>query len=57
MSWEVVCRPKKYGGLGVRRLITFNRAFLGIWLWQFAVERDRLWRRIIEAKYGADWGD
>ena len=29
VAWESICRPIESGGLGVRRLITFNRALLG----------------------------
>ena len=35
----------------------FNKALLGKWLWHFALEQDRLWRRVIVAKYGVDWGN
>ena len=26
------------------------------WLWRYGTERDVLWRRVIEAKYGDGWG-
>jgi len=39
-------------GLGVRNLIQFNQAFLGKWLWCFAMGREALLRLVAEAKYG-----
>ena len=33
-----------------------NRALLGKWMWRFGREEDHLWRRVIAAKYGVDWG-
>lgn len=45
------------GGLGIRSLISFNLALLGKWLWWFRVERERLWRKVIGAKYSLRWGD
>jgi hypothetical protein len=42
-------------GLGVRNLIQFNQALLGKWLWCFGMERDALWRLVVEAKYDSLW--
>ena len=41
----------KSGVLGVRNLIQYNRALLGKWLWQYAMEREALWRVVIGTKY------
>lgn len=58
MKWAIVKQPFPKGGLGIRDLITFNEALLGKWLWRFMNEKDKLWRCMIKAKYGAeglDW--
>ena len=34
----------------------FNSALLGKWLWRYGIERNALWRRVIEAKYGNGYG-
>ena len=52
VSWDVICQPRHNGGLGIRRLVTFNRALLGKLLWRFAVEGESFWRCAIMAKYG-----
>jgi hypothetical protein len=52
VSWDQVCSPITYGGLGVKNLILFNKALLGKWLWHFGSEESHLWRRVIAAKYG-----
>uniref|UniRef100_A0A2N9ENJ5 Reverse transcriptase domain-containing protein n=1 Tax=Fagus sylvatica TaxID=28930 RepID=A0A2N9ENJ5_FAGSY len=31
VNWDVVCSPVKNGGLGVRKLVDFNKALLGGW--------------------------
>ena len=46
-----------HGGLGIRKLTTFNKALLGKWLWCFGVEENCLWRRVITMKFGEEWGD
>lgn len=52
VSWEVVCRPKSYGSLGIGRLKDQNTVLLSKWLWRFATERGSLWHSIIHSKYG-----
>ena len=56
LGWKKVCMPKANGGLGIRKLTTFNKALLGKWLWRFGVEENRLWRRVVALKFGEDWG-
>ena len=58
VGWDKVCASKANGGLGVRKLTTFNKALLGKWLWRFMVEEEtRLWRRVVALKFGEEWGD
>ena len=56
MNWSTVCSPIAQGGLGVRKVEVINRALLGKWLWRFGCEETHLWRRVIVAKYGVEWG-
>ena len=55
VKWAKVCKPIQVWGLGIRRLKSFNSAWLGKWLWRNGSETDALWRRVIEAKYGNVW--
>ena len=56
VGWDKVCAPKVNGGLGIRKLTTFNKALLGKWLWRFGVEETRIWRRVVALKFGEEWG-
>ena len=47
-----ICIPLSSNSLGIRRLIFFNEALLGKWLWCYSLERDSLFKRVIEVKYG-----
>ena len=56
VGWDKICAPIANGGLGIRKLTTFNKALLGKWLWRFGKEEDRLWRRVVASKYEEEWG-
>ena len=56
VAWEKVCLPRELGGLGIRKLVPFNQALLGKWLWRYGHETSRLWRRVITMKYGEGKG-
>ncbi len=51
-----MCSPIAKGGLGVRKLVPFNRALLGKRLWRFGVEGNCLWKRVLVARHGAVGG-
>ena len=54
VGWDKVCASLENGGLGVRKLATFNKALLGKCLWRFGVEETRLWRRVVALKFGEE---
>ncbi|RVW20282.1 La-related protein 6B [Vitis vinifera] len=56
VNWSAVCADMRQGGLGIRSLVTLNKAFLGKWSWKFAIERNSLWKQVIIDKYGVEDG-
>ena len=51
-SWDLVCKPKEYGGLGLGKVSLRNCAPLGKWLWRFLRESFTLWHQAISSIYG-----
>nr|GEU65637.1 hypothetical protein [Tanacetum cinerariifolium] len=43
VAWEVVCLPKKEGGLGIRRLDQFNKALMVSHIWKLLSFKESLW--------------
>ena len=44
--------PLEEGGVGIRRVVLFNQALLGKWLWRFGKEINRLWLQAVATNYG-----
>ena len=49
-KWNVVCRPKDFGGLGIHDLEVKNRVLLGKWLFKLLTE-DGVWQTLLRRKY------
>ena len=47
--------PIANGGLGIRKLTTFNKAQLGKWLWRFGVKATQFGRRVVALKFGNEF--
>jgi len=43
VAWDKVCKPKKFGGLGLRKTGVVNTAFLAKLSWKFLTQPDNLW--------------
>lgn len=57
MRWKIVTSPKKWGGLGIKDLKVFNRAFNGQMTLEVWGEVQALWKEVIVDKYGIlEWG-
>ncbi len=51
VRWEIVCRSKDDGGLGVLNLDSMNLALLTKWWWKFFSDRRNIWANQIEGAY------
>jgi hypothetical protein len=56
VNWTKVCSPIRERGLGIHNLRLFNHALIGKWQWRFTSEPSAQWRKVVEAKYGAERG-
>lgn len=43
VAWDMDCRPKERGYLGIGRLVVKNFALSAKWLWRFPLEIEALW--------------
>ncbi|KAL6219553.1 hypothetical protein ACLB2K_007312 [Fragaria x ananassa] len=50
-NWDMVCRPKCFGGLGIKRSADMNRAMLVKASWRMAQGDNGLWNKIYQQKY------
>lgn len=52
VSWDVLCRPKERGEVGLRKADIMNKALLAKLAWRLLHEDTTIWSRLIRSKYG-----
>ena len=50
VKWEIICKSKKKGGIGIKNLKWLNISLLCKWWWKLEKE-DGLWQQIVKFKY------
>ncbi|GJR59307.1 putative RNA-directed DNA polymerase [Tanacetum coccineum] len=45
VAWDIICLPKREGGLGIRSLKTYNIALMTTHIWNIVTNRESLWVR------------
>jgi hypothetical protein len=51
LAWDIMLRPKDYGGVGFRDMRLFNQALLARQAWRLVQFPDTLCAQILKAKY------
>ena len=51
VAWDKICRPKKLGGLGLRKTSAVNTAFVAKLLWKFLTQSNNYWVQQMHAKH------
>jgi hypothetical protein len=50
-KFDMVCRPKDQGDLGIINTKIMNKCLLVKWIWKIYQQPDELWFKILKAKY------
>ena len=50
-KWDIICRPKDQGGLGIENLEAKNICLLSKWLFKLSSETEATWAHILRNKY------
>ena len=51
IAWDIICRPKKHGGLGFKESHAWNLAMVGKYIWNIATKADNMWVKWIDHVY------
>ncbi|KAK3183221.1 hypothetical protein Dsin_030507 [Dipteronia sinensis] len=51
ISWDIVCMPKRNGGLGIKKMKGMNQALLAKIEWRLLHNEDEFWCKLFKHKY------
>jgi hypothetical protein len=54
VNWDSVSMMKDYGGLGIPNLRDLNIYLLASWIKRYNVEKNKLWKQVIDSKYSTN---
>lgn len=59
ISWSTTCSPRKMGGIGLKNIAAWNRAYIAKLIWHIALKKDVLWVKWIHSRYlkSTSWWD
>ncbi|KAL8524930.1 hypothetical protein ACS0TY_014520 [Phlomoides rotata] len=55
VGWDIICREKIRGGMGIKNIDWHNLALFGKWGWRVLSDRKSLVSVILDSKYGNFW--
>jgi hypothetical protein len=50
-NWELICRRKQFGGLGIPDLANVNLCLLASWIKRYSQDNSKLWKTMVDHKY------
>jgi hypothetical protein len=50
-NWNLVCKKKEFGGLGIPDLANVNLCLLSSWIKRYSLDDGKLWKTLVDAKY------
>lgn len=51
LNWDILCRPKAMGGVGLRKASLLNRALLTKLAWRVLNQKETIWCKVLREKY------
>ena len=57
VAWETICKPRKQGGLEIKRLYNWNLAAIVKYVWWISEKKDNLWVKWVHSIYIKKQGD
>jgi hypothetical protein len=54
VNWRQICMKKEFGGPGVPDLRDLNLCLLGSWIRRYAVDKEKIWKILIDFKYNTN---